>query len=79
MRGSRTAVDRAGRSDAVPGLGEHRAQDLLDLVELGLPADQRRGDLDDGVAAVVGPAVQPGVEQGGGDETAQHPLALLGF
>ena len=34
------------------------AQDLLDLVEVRLVADQRRGELDDRVAAVVGAAVE---------------------
>jgi hypothetical protein len=36
-----------------PGLGEQRTQNGLDRVELLLPADQWRGHLDDGVAAVV--------------------------
>src|SRR5450759_5441769 len=47
----------------VLGLGQHRAQALLDVVELGLADDQRRCELDHRVAAVVGPAVQAGVEQ----------------
>ena len=34
--------------DPLPGLGQHRAQDLLDLVELLLAADERRRELDDG-------------------------------
>ena len=46
-----------------PGLGEDTSQDLLDLVELGLVADQRWRDLDHRVAAVVGPADQAGLEQ----------------
>jgi len=35
------------------------------------------GDLDDRVAAIVGPAVQAAVEQRGGHEVAQDALALL--
>src|SRR3712207_3658191 len=45
-------------SEQLLGLGEGVPQDLLHLVELRLPADQRRGDLDDDVAAGVGPAGQ---------------------
>ena len=41
------------------------------------PGDQRRRELDDRVAAVVGAAVQPGLEQRLGQEPAQQPLALL--
>ena len=65
------------RSNPGPGLGEHRPEDLLDLVEVGLLADQRRGELDDRVAAVVGPAVEAGVEQRRGQEAAQQPLGLV--
>ena len=54
-----------------------RAQRLLDHVELGLADDQRRRELDDRVAAVVGPAVQAGVEQRLGQEAAQQPLGLV--
>src|SRR6185437_5639490 len=64
-------------SDARPGLTQHGAQDLLDLVEVLLAADERRSQLYDRVAAVVGPADQPGVEQRLGQETAQQPLGLL--
>ena len=42
-----------------------------------LVADQRRRELDDRVAAVVGAAVEAGVEQRLGQEAAQQPLALL--
>jgi LacI family transcriptional regulator len=52
----------AESSDPLPGLDEDVAQDALDLVEVLLAADQRRGELDDRVAAVVGAAYQPGVE-----------------
>ena len=51
------------RSDHRPRLTEDVAQDLLHLVELGLAADQRRSDLDDGVATIVGAAVQAVLEQ----------------
>src|SRR3712207_883067 len=54
---------RGPSSDQVLGLGERLPQDLLHLVELRLAADERRGDLDDHVAAVVGAAVQTVVEQ----------------
>ena len=42
-----------------------------------LADDQRRRELDDRVAAVVGAAVEPGVEQRLGQEAAQQPLALV--
>src|SRR4051812_9273180 len=55
------------------GVLEDRAQDALDLLEvLGL-GDERRGQLDDRVAAVVGAADQPAAEQLAGQETAQQP------
>src|ERR1700678_702247 len=60
-----------------PGLGEDRAEDLLDLVEVLLGADQRRGELDHRVAAVVGPADQPRVEQRVRQVPAQQPLGLV--
>jgi hypothetical protein len=44
-------------------LAEDAAQRGLDGVEFGLPTDQRRRQLDDGIAAVVGAAIQPGVEE----------------
>ena len=50
---------------------------LLDLVEVRLVADQRRSELDDRVAAVVGAAVEAGVEQRLGEEAAQQPLGLV--
>src|SRR5450755_721697 len=67
---------RAGLQ-AGPGLGQDLAQDPLDLVEVLLAADERRGELDHRVAAVVGPAHQAGVEQGLRQEPAQQPLRLL--
>src|SRR5882672_2214557 len=68
---------RPGGSDLGPGLGEDRAQDLLDLVEVLLGADQRRRELDYRVAAVVGAADQAGVEQRVRQEAAQQPLRLV--
>ena len=46
------------------GLLEHLAEDPRHLVELLLARDERRGDLDHRVAAVVGAADQPALEQG---------------
>ncbi len=63
-------------SEVVLGLGEHRAQAALDLLELGRTHRQRRGELHDGVAAVVGAAVEAGVEERLGQEAAQQPLGL---
>jgi len=58
---------------AGPGLGQDFAQDPLDLVEVLLPADERRGELDHRVAAVVGAAHQAGLEQAWRG-TAQQPF-----
>ena len=52
------------------------AQHLLHLVELRRSADERRRDLDDDVAAVVGAAVQAVVEQRAGQEAAVSPLQV---
>src|ERR1035437_3415462 len=60
----KVAPPRRAGVQACPGLGQDLAQDPLDLVEVLLAADERRGELDDPVAAVVGPAHQAGVEQG---------------
>src|SRR5580693_7329714 len=65
------------RSDLRPCLGEDRAEDLLDLVEVLLRADQRRGELDHRVTAVVGAADEAGVEQRVRQEAAQQPLRLV--
>ena len=46
-----------------------------DLVELVGPGDQRRRQLDHGVAAVVGPADQAELEQPGREHPAQQALA----
>ena len=48
------------------------------LVDHGRVADERRGDVQDGVAAVVRPGDEPRLEQPAGQEAAQHPLALVG-
>src|SRR3954447_4006324 len=59
------------------GLGEHLAEDLLHLVEVLLGADQRGSELDDGVAPVVGAAVETGVVEGPGQEPTEQLLGLL--
>ena len=46
-------------SKAPARLGEDRAQPRFDLIELGRPDRQRRGELDDGIAPVVGAASVP--------------------
>src|SRR5688500_13324998 len=63
-------------SEVLLGVLEHRAQPRLDVVELRLADGQRRGELDDRVAAVVGTAVDPRVEEGLGEVAAQQPLGL---
>ena len=50
---------------------ENAVQDLVDGVEFLLPADQRRRQLHDWVAAVVGAAVQAGLEDRRRQEAAQ--------
>src|SRR5690606_41650163 len=64
-------------SDPRGGFGEHRPQDLLDLVEVALLADQRWSELHHRVTTVVGPAVEAGVEERLGQEAAQEVLTLL--
>ncbi len=63
-------------SEHAAGFAEHAVQDVVDRVELLLPADQRGSQLHDWVAAVVGAAVQAGLEQRGRQEAAQQPLGL---
>ena len=58
-------------------LFEDGAQHALDLLELLGPRDERRGELDDRVAAVVGAADQAALEQLGREEAAQQRLGLL--
>ena len=62
---------------ALAGLLEHRAERPGDPVELLLPGHERRRDLDDRVAAVVGAAEEPLLEQPRGHEPAQELVALL--
>src|SRR5204862_6060166 len=63
--------------DLRPGLFEHVGEDPHQLVELGLTRDERRRDLDDRIAAVVGAADQAALEQLRREEAAQQPLRLL--
>ena len=75
--GRRSGVSPA-TSEVVLGLGEHAsAAAARSRRTRPGPIDQRRRELDDRVAAVVGAAVQPGVEQRLGQEAAQQPLALV--
>src|SRR4051794_10275328 len=62
---------------ALPCLRQHRAQDLLHLVELLLPADERGSELDDRVAPVVTAADESGVEERAREEPTQQALALV--
>ncbi len=64
-------------SESPAGFGEHAVKDFVDRVELLLPADQRRRQLNDRVSAVIGAAVQACLEERGSQEAAQQPLALL--
>src|SRR5688500_3650144 len=66
-----------GALHAIAGLRQHVPEDADHLVELLLPRDERRRDLDHGVAAVVRPADQAALEQRAREEAAQQPLALL--
>src|SRR5947209_1873103 len=61
---------------ALARLGQHTAEDLLDLRELLRSGDQRGRELDHRVAAVVGPADEPPPVQLAGQETAQQRLGL---
>ena len=77
--------ERTARVAGRPGHDENRSHASvsvvrsvpLDLVELGRARDQRRRQLHDGIAAVVGPADQAEVEQAGREEPAQQVLGLL--
>src|SRR6266550_4908059 len=60
-----------------PSLGENVAENRDDLVELMLAGDEWRRDLDDGIAAVVGTADEPPLEQPRREEAAQERLAFL--
>src|SRR4051812_48418739 len=63
--------------EPLPRLGQHRAQHVLDLLELLAVADQRRRELDHRIPAVVGAADQPAAEQLAGEGSAEQPLGLL--
>src|SRR5919204_2286507 len=65
-------------SDELPCFGQYVPEDPLDLGEVGLVADQRGRELHDRVSAVVGTAVQPGLEERPGKEAAQQALGLVG-
>src|SRR5918995_3932596 len=71
------ATTMSGDAGATPGVGQDVAEDADDLVELALPGDERRRDLDHRVAAVVGAADQPALEEGGRKEAAQQRLAFV--
>ena len=61
----------------LPRLREDLAEDAGDLVELRLLGDERRRDLDDRVAAVVGTADEARLEEARREEVAEQGLALL--
>src|SRR5919106_5847366 len=72
-----TAQGGAPSADEHRGLLERVAEDAHDLVELGLAGDERWRDLDHRVAAVVGPADEPGLEERVREEAPEEALALL--
>src|SRR4051794_10700790 len=59
------------------GLLQHRPQHRLDLGELLRAGDERRRELDHGVAAVVGAADEAAAEELPREEAAQEGLGLL--
>ncbi len=61
----------------LPGLGQHRAQDGLDLRELLRAGDQRRRELDHRIPAIIGAADQPAAVELAGEEAAQQRLGFL--
>src|SRR3954454_16348645 len=63
--------------DPVPRLGQHLAQDTVDDLELLGVRYERRGELDDRVAAVVRAADQAVLEELARHEAAKQLLALL--
>src|SRR5439155_6409889 len=65
------------RRDSLPRLLEDVAENAGDLVELVLVGHERRRDLDDRVAAIVGPADEAALEHPRREEAAQERLALL--
>src|SRR3954453_10067829 len=80
---SRSRMRSRSVSTSLPELGrirrllQPRPQHGVHLLELLGPGDQRRRELHDGVAAVVGAADQAAGEQLGRQEAAQQPLRLL--
>src|SRR5258706_8015046 len=66
-----------GLRDALPGLGEDFTEDSNDLPDFLLLRDQRWGDLDDRIAAIVSAADQTMFEQRRREEPAQQRLGLL--
>src|SRR3954452_23761384 len=63
--------------EPLPGLGEHWAQHVLDLLELLGVAGERRRELDHRVAAIVGAADEPAPEHLAGEEPSQEPFRLV--
>src|SRR4051794_15321817 len=63
--------------DALPGLGEHRAEHVLDLLELLRVADEGGRELDHRVAAIVRPADQAPPEELPGEIAPEEPFRLL--
>src|SRR6185312_17375683 len=63
--------------EQLPCAGEGGAEDGFNFVELGLADGQRRRELDDGVAAVVGAAVQAVGKELLRQEVLQDPLRLI--
>src|SRR2546423_5007294 len=63
--------------DALPGLGEYLTEDSHDLSELLLARDEGRRDLDDRIAAIVGAADEPLLEEPRREKAAQERLRLV--
>src|SRR4051794_23949923 len=67
----------AAQVETVARLLEHGPQHGVDLLELLRAGDERRRELDDRVAAVVGAADESATEHLRGEEAAQQPLLLV--
>src|SRR6476646_9912123 len=65
------------RAELVPRVDEHGAERALDEVELFRPRDQRRRELHDRIAAIVGAADEAGFVETRRHETAEEPIAVL--
>src|SRR2546426_7440942 len=74
--GSWNQSSSSGSRDPLPRLAEHGPQDRLHLLELLGVRDQRRGELDHRVAAVVGAADQAAPVQLARQEAAKQLLRL---